>query len=62
MRTKELVVEHAEVVLKALRVYAGSKADFADCLIERCAHAAGCDEIMTFDRNAAKTAGMRHIK
>lgn len=59
LRTKELTVEHADIVWQALRRFTNANADFADCLIERCAHAAGCDYIVTFDRKAAKTAGMR---
>ncbi len=62
LRTKELVVEAAETVWKALRLYNGSSADFADCLIERAAHEAQCEYTATFDRKAAKTAGMRLIK
>lgn len=62
LRTKELVVERAEVVWQALRRFSDSKADFADCLIERCAHAAECEYTVTFDSKAAKTAGMRHIR
>jgi predicted nucleic-acid-binding protein len=61
LRTKELIVEHAEIVWQALRSFTSAKADFADCLIERCAHAAGSDYVVTFDRKAAKTAGMRHL-
>ncbi|KZC40941.1 twitching motility protein PilT, partial [Rhodanobacter denitrificans] len=33
LRTKELIVERAEVVWKAVRIYRDSKADLADCLI-----------------------------
>lgn len=62
LRAKELVVERAEVVWQALRRFSDSKADFADCLIERCAHAAECEYTVTFDSKAAKTAGMRHIR
>jgi predicted nucleic-acid-binding protein len=62
LRTKELVVESAETVWKALRLYAGSSADFADCLIERTCHEAQCEYTATFDTKAAKTAGMRLIK
>jgi predicted nucleic-acid-binding protein len=61
LRTKELVVERSEIVWQALRRFAEAKADFADCLIERCAHAAACDFTITFDSKAAKTAGMRQI-
>ncbi|MGF6440118.1 PIN domain-containing protein [Paraburkholderia youngii] len=62
LRTKELVVENAVTLWQALRLYAGSNADFADCLIERISHEAGCEYTATFDTRAAKTAGMRLIK
>ena len=58
LRTKEIVVERAETVWKALRVFAIGNADFADCLIERSAAAAGCERTMTFDRGAVKGCGM----
>jgi len=58
LRTKEIVVERAEIVWKALRVFRSANADFADCLIERSAAVAGCDRTMTFDRGAAKSCGM----
>ena len=58
LRTKELVVEQAGIVWKALRAYRSSKADFADCLIARGAEAAGCERTVTFDRGASKHAGM----
>lgn len=62
LRTRELAVEAAETVWKALRLYAGSSADFADCLVERTCHEAGCEYTATFDAKAAKTAGLRLIK
>jgi predicted nucleic-acid-binding protein len=58
LRTKELVVERAEIVWKALRVVQSTNADFADCLISCSAVVAGCPKTMTFDRGAAKAAGM----
>lgn len=61
LRTKELTVEHADIVWQALRRFNIANADFADCLIERCAHEAGCEYVMTFDYKAAKTAGMRQL-
>lgn len=61
LRTRELTVEHAEVIWQALRRFSANKADFADCLIERCAHAAGCEYTATFDLNAAKAAGMKRL-
>lgn len=61
--TKELVVEGADTVRKALRTFAASvKADFSDCLIERSGHAAECEYTATFDVNASKVAGMLLIK
>ena len=58
LRSKEITVERAEIVWKALRVFQSANADFADCLIERAASAAGCDRTMTFDRGAVKGCGM----
>lgn len=58
LRTKQLLVERADQVMRALRVFGGGKADFADCLIERSASGAGCTQTMTFDTGASKHAGM----
>ncbi len=62
LRAKELVIADADAVWKALRLFKQTKADFADCLIERCAATAGCDHTATFDRAAAKHCGMRLIE
>ena len=62
LRTKQVVVDRADQVLSALRVFKAGSADFADCLIERAAASAGCDRTMTFDVAAAKTAGMTLIR
>ena len=61
LRTKEFVVDRADQVFRALRFFKATSADFADCLIERSAAAAGCDQTMTFDVGAAKVAGMTLI-
>lgn len=61
LRTQELVVENTETAIKAINVFAGSKAEFSDCLIERSANTAGCAYTLTFDGDAAKTAGMRLV-
>ena len=58
LRAKQLVVDQAEHVARALRAFGSGIADFADCLIERSAVAAGCTQTMAFDIAAAKTAGM----
>jgi len=57
-RSKQLRVEQSDQVVRALRVYVASSADFPDCLIERVAKAAGCEKVMTFDVGAFKYAGM----
>lgn len=61
LRTKQFLVERADQVMRALRVFGESKADFADCLIERSASGAGCTKTMTFDVGASKHAGMTLI-
>ena len=61
LRTRELIIEHAEIIWQALRRFTASNADFADCLIERCAHTAGCEYTATFDLKAAKAAGMKRL-
>lgn len=61
LRTRELRVEQAEAAWHAVRVYRESRADFADALIARCAVAAGCERTLTFDRDAARLAGMALI-
>lgn len=58
LRSPQLHVDQAEQVMRALHLYRSGRADFADCLIERMAAAAGCTRTMTFDRAAAKAAGM----
>ena len=61
LRTKSFLVERADQVMRALRVFGDGRADFADCLIERSASGAGCTQTMTFDVGASKHAGMTLI-
>ena len=58
LRTQEIIVDRAEAVWKELRVFQGSRADFADCLIAETARTAGCERTLTFDRVAALEGGM----
>lgn len=58
LRSKEIVVDRADLVLQAQRRFAIGGADFADCLIERIALSQGCRATMTFDAGAVKAAGM----
>jgi predicted nucleic-acid-binding protein len=62
LRSEELVLERAEIVSQALRMFRGGRADFADCLIERCGRAADCEHTVTFDQKAATGTGMRLLR
>jgi predicted nucleic-acid-binding protein len=62
LRSRELVIERADLVSQALRSFSGGRAEFADCLIERCGHASECKHTVTFDRNAAGAAGMQLLR
>jgi predicted nucleic-acid-binding protein len=55
---EELVIEDGACVTDALDCYRRTRADFADCLIAASARAAGCGRVVTFDRVAARDAGM----
>ena len=61
LQTRELIVQDADIAFQALSRYADAKTGFADCLIERIGHRHGCTDTVTFDVNAAETAGMRHL-
>lgn len=58
LRSKELVIDQAELIAQSLRRYKSGGADFADGLIERIGAAAGCSHTLTFDTGAARAAGM----
>ena len=51
-------IEHGLLVAAATKLYNAGSSDFDDCLIARISEGVGCEKIMTFDRNAAKIAGM----
>jgi predicted nucleic-acid-binding protein len=55
--SKEIIVEHAETVRRALQ-RVGRGADFADSLIHERGVDAGCARTITFDEKAAQRAGM----
>ena len=62
LQSRELIVEQEELVADALRGFVTGSADFADYLIERAGHLAGCNHTFTFDKRAAGFAGMRLLK
>ncbi|MEO7854762.1 MAG: type II toxin-antitoxin system VapC family toxin [Rubrivivax sp.] len=61
LRSKELLVDRAELVTQALHRYSADGADFADALIERIAAAAGCSATLSFDAGAVKAASMKPV-
>lgn len=62
LRAREIVIEQAAVVWRAVHTFRSGNADFADALIERSAASAGCAQTMTFDRSAAKQCGMTLLR
>lgn len=59
--SKEIVVERSDIVRRALR-RAVDGADVAGALISELGAEAGCSTAVTFDRKAAKLAGMRLLE
>ncbi len=60
-RREDIVIEQSATVASAFQQYRHGRADFADCLIAASARAAGCARTVTFDRVAARDAGMELI-
>ncbi|MGH6952415.1 MAG: PIN domain-containing protein [Vitreimonas sp.] len=54
-----LVVEHADRAHRALAALRAAGADFADAFVAAIDQGAGCAETVTFDKDAARRAGMR---
>ena len=62
LNTAQFHFERRDVVMAAIgqrEVSQGRKAGFADLLIAQLAKAAGCTHTVTFDKTAARSAGMR---
>jgi predicted nucleic-acid-binding protein len=62
LASRDLVIEFDNTVRAALRLFRKGNADFADCLIGASARAAGCSRTVTFDRVAARDAGMQLLE
>lgn len=58
LNSPQLRVADADVVRGALQAFSAGPAGFADCLLAQRNRSAGCDATWTFDRDAAKCAGM----
>ena len=54
LETRQIAVDSAELVWRALRTWEASGADFSDALIGEVALAAGAKKVLTFDRAAAR--------
>lgn len=61
LESKEIVTERSDTVRSALHRVADG-ADFADALITEVGLEAGCERTVTFDRGAAKAAGMQLLE
>lgn len=61
IESSDLVLESLAVVKSALRLFTSTSSDFADCLIHRSCHGAGCHHTATFDRKAARAIGMQLV-
>ena len=62
LTAKQVIVERAEVVWKALRDWEASPADFSDALIGQAVTALGGSGTVTFDRAAAKLPGFQLLQ
>lgn len=58
IHSKQIIVDRADQVIRAIRIFNRGKADFADCLIECIAASRGCTQTLTFNVKAVKHAGM----
>jgi len=54
----DIAIEQAEVVRKAANLFQAGTAEFADYLVACSGQLAGCSHTITFDRKAARSAGM----
>jgi predicted nucleic-acid-binding protein len=60
--SKQVVVEDAELVWKALRAWEKSTADFSDALLAQVALARGCEKVVTFDRSASRLPAFQLLR
>lgn len=59
LNAPQLRVTEADVVRAAVKIFSNGAAGFADCLLAQRNRSVGCEETWTFDRDAAKSAGMK---
>ena len=54
LAAKQVVIEDAELVWRALRAWEGAAGDFSEALIGQILTARGCERTVTFDKAAAR--------
>ena len=57
LAARQVVIEDAELVWRALRAWEHSAGDFSEALISQILAARGCERTVTFDKVAAKLPG-----
>jgi predicted nucleic-acid-binding protein len=57
LAARQVVIEDADLVWKALRAWERSAGDFSEALISQILAARGCERTVTFDKVAAKLPG-----
>lgn len=62
LRSKELVIERAEIAWQALRDFRAGRGDYSDYVMAHCGQVAGCKYTLTFDVKAAGQTGMRLLR
>ncbi|MFN2308138.1 MAG: PIN domain-containing protein [Gammaproteobacteria bacterium] len=60
LETRQLWLERPDLVVRTLRRFEDTPADFSDALIVELAHAQGCVETVSFDRKSG-SVGMRML-
>jgi len=60
LETRQLWIERADLVVRALRRYSDNAVDFSDALIVELARDQGCSETVSFDRKAS-SLGVRML-
>lgn len=58
----QLKIESSPAVWQAISMTKANKSDLPDCLITKLDESTGCEVVYTFDKIAAKRAGMRLLK
>ncbi len=57
LAASDFEIERGELCRRALREFAGGKADFSDYLIRELATASGCSVVLSFDQAALESTG-----